>query len=76
MARATTKGEHVRHLRGHNSEIMTWVKILFPLSMYAKCMSELCSKFQIPASNTVGIAEIQTVPQCDMVKICISFRGK
>ena len=33
----------------------------------------LCSRFQIPASNTVGgVAETQTVLQCDMVKnMCI-----
>ena len=30
-------------------------------------MLELCCKFQIRASNTVG--------QCDIVKICMSFKG-
>ena len=29
-----TKGEHVCHLRGHNSAIMTGIKILVPLSIY------------------------------------------
>ena len=38
------------------------------------CLNGVAS-FKIPASNTVGVAEIQTVPQCDMVEICISFRG-
>ena len=39
-------------------------------------MSDLCSNFQIPASNTVGGVRVtQTVLQCDIVKICISFRG-
>ena len=46
------------------------------LHAHAKCMSELCSKFQIPESNTVGgVAETRTVLQFDMVKICMSFRG-
>ena len=39
-------------------------------------MSALCSNFQIPASNIVGGVRVtQTVLQCDIVKICISFRG-
>ena len=39
-------------------------------------MSDPCSNFHIPASNTVGgIRVTQTVLQCDIVKICISFRG-
>ena len=39
-------------------------------------MSDLCSNFQIPASNTVGGVRVtQTVLQYDIVKICISFRG-
>ena len=39
-----------------NSAIKTWIKILF-LYAHARCMPELCCKFQIPASNTVGVAE-------------------
>ena len=38
-------------------------------------MSELCSKFQIPASNTVGVAEIQTAPQCDTVQNMYLIQG-
>ena len=73
-----TKGEHVCFLRGHNSIIKTGIKICF-LHAYAKCIHELCSKSQILnqiLKNTEGgIAEARTIPQCDMVKICISFRG-
>ena len=47
-----TKGEHVCRLMGDNSANMTWIKILF-LYARAKCISELCCKFQISASNTV-----------------------
>ena len=66
-----TESEHVCRLRGHNSAIMIWIKILFPL-----CMSDLCINFQIPASNTVGGVRVtQTVLQCDTVKIYITFRG-
>ena len=75
VAIAMTKGEHVCHLMGHNSTIMTRSKFCF-LHAHAQCMSELCSKFQICASNTVGgVAETQTVLQCDMVKICMSYKG-
>ena len=50
---------------------MTRMKILFP-NAHVQCMSELCSKFQMPTSNTVGgVAETQTVVRCDMVKICM-----
>ena len=39
-------------------------------------MFELCRKFQMPASNAVGgVAETQTVVWCDMVKICLLFKG-
>ena len=39
-------------------------------------MFEKGSKFQIPASNTVaGVAETRIVLQCEMVKICMSFKG-
>ena len=39
-------------------------------------MSDLRSNFEIPASNTVGEVRVtQTVLQCDIVKIYISFRG-
>ena len=39
-------------------------------------MSELCSKFQIPAFNTVdGAAETETVLHCVMVKICYVIQG-
>ena len=39
-------------------------------------MSVLCSKLQIHASNFVGgVAETQTVLQCDMVKISMSVKG-
>ena len=46
--------------RGHNSAIVSWVIILFPYA-HVQCMSELCSKFQILASNTSGVAETRTV---------------
>ena len=40
------------------------------------CISDLCCKFQIPASNTVcGFAATRTLLQCDMVKIYMSFKG-
>ena len=33
-------------------------------------------QIQMPASNTVGgVAETQTVVRCDMVKICLLFKG-
>ena len=33
-------------------------------------------QIQMPASNTVGgVAETQTVVRCDMVKICMLFKG-
>ena len=33
-------------------------------------------QIQMPASNTVGgVAETQTVVLCDMVKICMLFKG-
>ena len=54
---------------------MTRTKILFP-NAHVQCMSELCCKFQMPASKTVGgAAETQTVGQCIMVKICTLFKG-
>ena len=69
------KGEHVCHLRGHYSAIMTRIKICF-LYAHVQCMSELFSKFEIPTSNTLGgVAETQTVLKCVMVKICMSLRG-
>ena len=50
---------------------MTRMKILFP-NAHVQCMSELCSKFQMTASNIVGgVAETQTVVLCNMVKICV-----
>ena len=40
-------------------------------------MSELCSKFQIPATNTVGAdAETRTVLQCDMVQNMYAYAFK
>ena len=67
--------EYICYSRGHNSEIMTRIKILFP-NAHVQCMSLLCCKFQMPASNTVGgVAKTQTVVQCDMVKICMLFKG-
>ena len=49
---------------------------LFFLHTHAQCTSELCSKFQIPAYNTVGgVAETRTVLQRDMVQICMSVKG-
>ena len=61
-------------LRGHNSAIMTGSKFHF-LHANARCMSEMCSKFQISASNTIGgVVEIQTVLQSDMVKIVCHSR--
>ena len=39
--------------------------------------AELCSKFQIPASTTVGgVAETRTVLQCDMAKKYVYFMQK
>ena len=39
-------------------------------------MSELCSKFQIPALNTVGrAAETQTVLPCDMIQNMYVIQG-
>ena len=39
-------------------------------------MFELCSKFQIPATNTVGAdAEKRTVLQCDMVQHMFVIQG-
>ena len=64
-----SKYVHVCHLRGHNSAIMTWIEILSPLC-HAQCISELCCMFQIPASKKL----LEGV-QCDMVKICMSFKG-
>ena len=67
--------EYICYSRGHNSAIMTRIKILFP-NAHVQCMSELCSKFQIPASNNVGgVAETLTVVRCYMVKICMLFKG-
>ena len=46
--------------------------------LYAQvqCMFELCSKFQIPATNTVEAdAETRTVPQSDMVQNMYVFQG-
>ena len=61
--------------RGHNSAIMPWIKILFPLCM-CQCISELCCKFPIPTSNTVGgDAETRTVLQCDMVQNMYVIQG-
>ena len=63
--------EYMCYSRGHNSAIMTRMKILFP-NAHMQCMSELCSKFQMTASNTVsGVAETQTVVRCNMVKIYV-----
>ena len=53
VAVAIIKSEYVRHLRVHNSAVMTLIKFHF-LHAHAQCMSELCSKFQIAALNTVG----------------------
>ena len=65
--------EYVCYSRGHNSAIMTKVKMLFPYA-HVQCMSELWIKFQMSASNIVGgVVETQTVVWCDMVKICLLF---
>ena len=64
--------------RGHNSAIMSWIKKSFSLMhmFNAQCMPELCCKFQIPTSNTVGVdAETRTVLQCDMVKNMSVIQG-
>ena len=46
------------------------------LYAHTNCMSELCSKFQSSALNTVGgVAETQTVLQSAMINICMSFKG-
>ena len=67
--------DYICYSRGHNSAIMTRMKILFP-NAHVQCMSELCCKFQMPASNTVGgVAETQTVVRYDMVKMCTLFKG-
>ena len=43
-------------------------KFYFPYAQ-VQCMSKLCRKFQIPATNTVRAdAETRTVLQCDMVQ--------
>ena len=52
-------------------------KFCFP-DAHVQCISELCCKFRIPASNTVeGLTDTCTVlhEQCDIVKICISCKG-
>ena len=46
------------------------------LHEHVQSMPELCSKFQIPASNTVGVAETRTVLQYNMDKICMPFKGQ
>ena len=52
IARAMTEGEHVCCIRGRG----------YNSAMHFQCMSDLCRKFQIAASNTVrGFAEIQIV---------------
>ena len=51
-------------------------KFCFPHA-HVQCMSELCSKFQIPATNTVGAdAETRTRLQCDMVQNLCHLRGQ
>ena len=63
---------YIRVIQGDRPES----KICF-FYAHVQCMSELCCKFQIPASNTVGgVAETGTVLQCYMVKIDMSFKGK
>ena len=37
--------EYICYYRGHNSAIMTRMKILFP-NAHVQCMSELCCKFK------------------------------
>ena len=50
-----------------------YVSLMHMLNSY---LNSVASKFQIPALNTVGgVAETQTVLQCDMVKISMSFKG-
>ena len=34
------------------------------LYAHVQCISELCYKFQVPALNTLGVAETKTVLQC------------
>ena len=53
--------KYVYYLRGHYSAIMTKSNFCF-LYAHVQCMSELCCKFQIPASNTV-VVETLTVLQ-------------
>ena len=66
VARAMTKGKY-NLFEGLNSAL----KFHF-LHAHAQSMSDLFSKFQIPALNIVGgIAETQTALQ----SICMSFKG-
>ena len=60
--------QNMCHSRGCNSAIMIESKFCF-LYAYVQCISELCFKFQVPASNTLGaVAETRIVLQCDMVQ--------
>ena len=54
-----TNGEHVME---------TWPESKF--HSFHEYVQSMCSKFQIPASNTVGAAETRTELQCNMVEIC------
>ena len=72
ITRTMKKGEPACPFRGHNSAKNIW-KTMRYLYAHAQCMSELCSKFQTPASNTVRVAETQIILQCDIVKRCMSF---
>ena len=50
-------------------------KLYFPCAQ-VQCMSELCIKFQIPATNTVGAdVETRTVLQCNMVQNMYVIQG-
>ena len=43
---------------------------------YVQCISELCFKFQVPASNTLGgIAATKIVLQCGMVQNMCFIQG-
>ena len=48
VARTMIKCEHVCRLREHNSAIMLYIKLHF-LHAHAQFMSDLCSKFPMPA---------------------------
>ena len=67
--------KYISHSGVHNSAIMSWIKFCF-LHVHVQCISELCFKCHVPASNTlVGVAETRIVLQCDMVQNMCHSRG-